>query len=133
MVANKEKGQRDTVVKLNPSAFARFYGPVPQGIEEPTTNRLVVGWIPTRSAIFNSAPLAATNYLKGLASGKTQDRVATPTAIVDLSPEEIKVQNDLPQLPDRDGQGWFLREKQNPTIQVHSMREEIQPAARKAV
>jgi hypothetical protein len=42
-----KKGQQPRVAKPELLAFCVSYGPVPQGIEEPTTNRLVVGWNPT--------------------------------------------------------------------------------------
>ena len=83
-------------------AFASIFGPVPQRIEESATNRLAVGWIPTRPATHFSALPAATNYLQGLTSGLRQRQgLLGPTVILTPLPEESNGQNDLPFLPDR--------------------------------
>lgn len=104
VVANKAKGQTGTVAKPELLAFAYSCGPVPQGIEEPITNRPVVGWIPTRSATLNS-PVRSANYLRGLASGKPKAGLLRSTVILGLLPEESKAQSDVPQLQNRNGEG----------------------------
>jgi hypothetical protein len=101
VIANKAKGQSATVAKPELLAFAFSCGPVPQRIEEPTTNRPVVGWIPTRSATLNS-PVRSANYLRGLTSGKPKAEFTRLTVILDSSPEESKVQSDLPFVQNRD-------------------------------
>jgi len=57
MIDNKAKGQSGTVTKPELLAFAYSFGPPPQRIEGRITNRLVLAWIPSRSATLNS-PLA---------------------------------------------------------------------------
>jgi hypothetical protein len=96
----KDKGQSGTVAKPELLAFALSCGPVPQRIEEPITNRSVVGWNPTRSATLSS-PVCSANYSRDLTSGKPKAEFTRLTAILSLRSEESKTQSDLPQLPDR--------------------------------
>jgi hypothetical protein len=97
------KGQQAQVANPELLAFADSCGPVPQGIEEPITNRPVVGWIPTRSTRLIS-PVRSANYFRGLASGLHQRQdCSDPLSFWTQLPEESKVQIDLPQLPDRNG------------------------------
>ena len=118
----KAKSQSAQVAKPELLAFASFFGPVPQRIEEPTTNRLAVGWNPTRPATTLISPVRSANCLRGLASGKPKAEFTRLTVILDLSPEESKGSNDVPQLPYRDGEGWFLRTEQGSAVQVPAVR-----------
>jgi hypothetical protein len=83
---------------------AFYCGPVPQRIEESATNRLVVGWNPTRPFTHFSTLPAATNYLQGLTSGKPKAEFTRLTVIVRPSPEESKAQSDMPFVQDRDSE-----------------------------
>jgi len=49
----------------------------------------------------------------------------TPAVILAQPPEESKGQNDVPQLPYRDGQSRFLRAEQGPAVQMHPMRKAV--------
>src|ERR1700730_814242 len=77
-------------------------GPVPQGIEEPITNRRVVGWNPTRPTTLNR-PACSTNCLRGFTSDARPKAGLVPAAILSLSPEESKAQRDVSQLQNRNG------------------------------
>lgn len=123
MVANKAKGQSGTVAKPELLAFAYSYGPVPQRIEEPITNRLVLGWNPSRSATLNS-PVRSANYSRGLASGKPKAGLLRSTAILDLSPEESKAQNDVPFVQNRNSKSWSRTERRS-ALEMPAMRETV--------
>src|SRR5712691_7530624 len=102
---HKAKGQRNPVAKPGTLALAYSCGPVPQRIEEPITNRLVLGWNPSRSARLLS-PACSANCLRGLASGLRQrqgclDSLSFWTHLL----EESKVQNDVPLVQSEGGQG----------------------------
>src|SRR5262245_4580141 len=72
-------------------------------IEESATNRLAVGWSPTRPAT-SIGPVSSANYRRGLVlEPKPEDRVATPAVIVAHRLEESQAQNDVPQLPSHNG------------------------------
>src|ERR1017187_2789441 len=74
---------------------ASVSGPVPQRIEERTTNPLVVGWNPTRPTTIIS-PACSLNYLRGLTSGtRPKAEFTRLTAIVSLLPKESKAQADV--------------------------------------
>ncbi len=95
-------GKAQAVVSQQHSGLGRGAfnsGPVPQRIEESATNRLAVGWNPTRPATSTSAPLVATNYLRGLTPGVKPKAGLVPTVIVSFSLEESKAPHDVSQLP----------------------------------
>jgi hypothetical protein len=119
----KTKGQTGAVAKPELLAFAFSYGPVPQRIEEPITNRPVLGWNPSRSVTLNS-PVRSANYLRGLTSGKPKAEFTRLTVILDLTPKESKVQNDLPLVQNRDGESW-PRKEQCPAVEVPAVRKAI--------
>jgi hypothetical protein len=86
------------------------------GLREGSRLRLLVA----RSRGFNSpqvhsiisSPRVADNYSRGSSSGRSQkDGVAIPAVILAHVPEESKVKNDVPQLPDRNEEVWTLREE----------------------
>src|SRR5260370_39036134 len=104
-MTTKAKGQSATVAKPELLAFAFSCGPVPQRIEEPITNRPVLGWNPSRSVTLNS-PVRSANYLRGLNSGKPKAEFTRLTVILDFRPEESKVQIDFPQLQDQNRESW---------------------------
>jgi hypothetical protein len=82
-------------VRLEPETWPlHIVGPIPQGIEEAITNRLVVGWNPTWSTILIS-PVRSANYWRGLASGKPKAECTRLTVILSFSPEESKAQGDM--------------------------------------
>src|ERR1035437_3459269 len=107
---SKEKGQRNSRL-TEPMAFCASFGPVPQRIEEPTTNRLVVGWNPTRSARLNS-PTRSANYPWGLTSGFRQRQgFNTHCHFVHFARRkqgrnDVPVVPDEPQLSDRSREIW---------------------------
>lgn len=117
----KAKGQSETVAKPELLAFAYSCGPVPQSIEEPITNRPVLGWNPSRSTTLNS-PVRSANYLRGLTSGKPKAEFTRLTVILDPSPEESKVQSDSPFVQDRNGKSW-ARKEQWPALEMPAMRK----------
>jgi len=49
----------------------------------------------------------------------------TPTAILDPLPGESKVQDDLPQLPNRNGQGGVLWPEKGSTLEVPAVRSAV--------
>lgn len=99
-------GDRDRAVML----FFLSSGPVPQRIEEPPTKRLAVGWSPTRPAkLFGLVD--SVNYQRGrILKPEPKDRVSRPSVIFAQRLEESPEQNnDLSQLPHRNGESRFLR------------------------
>src|ERR1700674_2989189 len=96
VIANTEKGQPNQSPNRNcwPSLSC---GPVPQGIEEAITNRLVVGWNPTRSAILIS-PTCSANCSWGLTSGLLQRQGLITRCHFDACARRKQGQNDVPQL-----------------------------------
>jgi hypothetical protein len=95
-----KNGKAQAVVSQQHSGLGRGalnLGPVPQRIEESATNRLAVGWNPTRpTSFFTSAPPVATNYLRGFTSSARLKAGLVPTVILSFPPEESKAQSDLP-------------------------------------
>jgi hypothetical protein len=123
VIASKAKGQSGTVAKPELLAFAYSCGPVPQRIEEPISNRLVLGWNPSRSATLNS-PICSANYSRGITSGKPKAGLLRSTVILSFSPEESKAQSDVPfvQNPDRKSGS---RTKRCPAVEVPAMRQAV--------
>jgi hypothetical protein len=71
-------------------------------------------------------PACSVNYQRGIASdARPKAGLLGPTAIVSLSPEESKAQNDLPQLPDPDGEGRFLWSGSGSTLEVPAVRQAV--------
>src|ERR1035438_9919950 len=69
-----------------------------------------------------AAPIAALTANRAISSGRSQRTGLVPAVILRVSPEEIKVQSDMPQLPYRDGQSWLLRKTEGPAVQVPAVR-----------
>ena len=99
-------------------------GPVPQRIEESATNRLVVSWNLTRPTTLNR-PACSANCLRGFTSDARPKAGLIPAAIFSLSLEESKAQNDVSQLPDRDGKGGIPRKEKSAAVQMSAVREAI--------
>ena len=95
-------------------------GHVPQRIEGPITNRLVAGWNPAVPATYN-APLPA---LTGSRANQPADRAANRPSITFSAdcPPKGKAENDVPQLPFPDGQGWIRRHQKSSTLEVPAVR-----------
>lgn len=123
-VGNNSKAQSDAFSRvIGLGRGASFRGHVPQRIEEPITNRSVAGWNRAVPTMFvTPAPVAALTAIRAISSGRSQRTGLVPTVILTRSPEESKRQDDMPQLPYRDGQGWLLRETTSPEIQVPTVR-----------
>jgi hypothetical protein len=69
------------------------------------------------------SPTCGANRSRGLASGLRQKAgLSRPTVILDLWPGEIKVLNDVPQLPDPNGEGRSIRQESSPAFQVPEVR-----------
>lgn len=109
----------------NPMAVVRF-GPVPQWIEEAITNRPVVGSNPTRPATLIS-PASRWNYQQSLSLGLAPETEFTRlTVIVRPFPKKRKAINDMPQLPPRYGEGWFLRKDETGSaLEAPALRKAI--------
>lgn len=113
----KTKGQQSKGITPELLALSFFLGPVPQRIEESATNRLAVGWSPTRP-IKSFGLVDSANYQQGrILKPKPENRVSRPSVILahwlGESPEQ---NNDLPQLQHRNGESWLLRKESSSEI-----------------
>jgi hypothetical protein len=107
--------------------------PVPQRIEEPTTNRLVVGWNPTRSTTLISPVRSANCWRAFTSDARPKAEFTRLTVILGRSPGESKARNDLPQLPLGDGESGLLWKESGSAVEVPAVREEVLSATREAV
>jgi hypothetical protein len=120
----KNQSQPYTVAKPDVVALV-FCGPCSSDrIERQTANLKDAGSSPA-TGITLISPTRSANCLRGLTSGEPKAELLRLTVILDRSLEESKVQSDVPQLPNRDGEGRFLRQKQNPEIQMPAVRKAL--------
>jgi transposase-like protein len=104
VIANKAKASV-SVAKPNTLALAQT-ARVAQMEERLSANREVAGSIPATGTKFS--PTRSANCLRSLTSGLLQRQgCLDPLSFWTHLPEESKAQIDLPQLPNRDGQGAF--------------------------
>jgi hypothetical protein len=68
------------------------------------------------------SPVGSYNYQRGPASGTSPETGFTPTVILDPTPEESKVQNDVPQLQGRSREGGSPQSRGS-ALEVPTMRE----------
>jgi hypothetical protein len=108
-------------------------GPVPQGIEEPITNRRVVGWNPTRSATFNNQPRFQRQLLTGLNLGLAPKAgIDYPQPFWTFRPKKARVQRGLPQLQNRSRQGRSPQKRRS-AVEVPAVREALPGPATEAL
>ncbi len=121
VLVNKAKASV-SVAKPNTLALAQT-ARVAQLEERLATNLEVAGSNPATGTKFS--PTHSANCLRGLTSGKPKAGLLRSTAILDSSPGESKVQNDVSQLPSGDGQGWILRQEPSSALEVSSVRQAV--------
>jgi hypothetical protein len=114
MIANKAKGQQSLVAKLETAGLFALYGGLAErsnAADCESANRAsttIQGFesLTRRHILIN--PACSANCLRGLASGKPKAGLV-PTVILVASPEESKVQSDMPQLPCGMPEVWATR------------------------
>src|SRR6266446_8433836 len=91
--------------------------------EQRPTKPMVGGSTPSTPATLSNSCPSIVEATEGLILGpKPKDRVDTHCHF-SSTPEEIKGQNDVPQLPFSDGQGRILWSEESPTLEMPAMWE----------
>ena len=128
---NKTKGQFAQIAKSERLAFNSVAG-WQSGLMRLIYNR--VNLLDLGSVRSNRTPAATINFAPSVVvatSGailwpKPKDEVSTPIVILARLPEESKGENDVPQLRNRNGEGWKIWEEKDSEIPMQEMRQAIQ-------
>ncbi len=120
----KAKGQPIHVAKHERLAFWLFFPCSSDWIEHLAANLKDAGSNPARGTNL-IRPTTSANCLQGLASGLHQRQGFYAHCHFGAFSVRKQGQNDVPQLPERDGESRFLRKKQGSAVQVQAMRQAI--------